>query len=134
MSVDTGNFGTTRIVIEVFYWFNSRLCLSVHGRRLSFVYVREDNLVIWTQLPDGDPDYSCGWRLDDVIPVNMDRRCSRVNSLATVCFGEKSSTVFVIYDSDPDTAYLVDLRSRLPLKNKVTSWHMFFMSRLGTRL
>jgi hypothetical protein len=58
VSVDTGNFGTTRIVIEVFYWFNSRLCLSVHGRRISFVYVREDNLVIWTQLPDGDPDYS----------------------------------------------------------------------------
>ncbi|CAL5007703.1 unnamed protein product [Urochloa decumbens] len=153
VSLKTWQLGTTRVLIDVMInWCNARLCSSAaFDGRLSFVYVSNDNLVIWTQR-DRVPDYNFGWELDEVITVNiMERRRSRTHSLATACFGQRSGTVFVIYDSDPDSACLLDLRSRFPSQtmtkvmgwneslNDVTAvpyevnWPRFFMSRLGTR-
>uniref|UniRef100_A0A0A9BJP4 Uncharacterized protein n=1 Tax=Arundo donax TaxID=35708 RepID=A0A0A9BJP4_ARUDO len=97
---------------------------------------------------DGAQAGTLVWRLAQFVQVGVDIGLFGIESLSPVCAGEKSGKVLVLYHSDPESAYVLNLQSGSATKvegwtrsfNYMTvvpceiNWPMFFMSRLGVQL
>ncbi|KAF8774966.1 hypothetical protein HU200_005013 [Digitaria exilis] len=85
------------------------------------------------------------WRFTGKAQVGVELGLLGIESLSSVCVGEKSGTALALYHSEPQCAYMLDLQSGSATKmegwtrafNYMTAvpyeinWPLFFMLRLG---
>ncbi|TVU43250.1 hypothetical protein EJB05_09699, partial [Eragrostis curvula] len=147
VSIDTERVGVTEIRFLALPgliptdWGNTWLCPSMVDGRLSFYYLDNDQLRIWNR-----QDGTEVWQLTQAIQLGTELGLSGTeSSLSTVCIGEKSNTMLVLNQQDPDNACVLHLRSRssamvagwessfnfVPAVPYEMNWSDFFMSRLA---
>jgi len=109
---------------------------------LSFLFVRDKRLEIWGNGEDED-----GNLMICTHGVHIDNGEPGLFGVEPVCLGEKSGTMLVLYNSDLNHAYLLDIhsgsttmiagwRGSLNYRTAVPyeiNWLEFFMSRLGVQ-
>ncbi|OEL33426.1 hypothetical protein BAE44_0005555 [Dichanthelium oligosanthes] len=136
--VRTKAFPPLPIPVQCSAW----LCTNVDGDgRLSLILLARDrNLEIWTQ-QDAN---GVAWRRAH---IHVNGAELGLSGMEPVCVAEKSGTMLVLYRSDPDNAYLLDIHSGSI--TMVAGWKQslnymtavpceinlleFFMSRLGVQ-
>ncbi|TVU34354.1 hypothetical protein EJB05_16186, partial [Eragrostis curvula] len=146
VSVNTGRVSMTKLPLDVLPRTirvdrdNVWLCLNMDGR-LSLCCLNKNILLT---LADGDQSGTDAWHLTQAIVVGVEVGLFGIESLSSVCIGEKSGTLLALYHSEPDRAYALDLQSGSTTKiagwnrsfNYMTAvpceinWQVFFMSRL----
>ncbi|KAJ1267723.1 hypothetical protein BS78_07G079400 [Paspalum vaginatum] len=109
VSLSTGGF---RIVtVNIPSGFSAWLCRDVGGARLSLVLVNDKHMKNWNlqMLEDGHEDGYAVW--PEARSVHVGGAEQGLSGMEPVCVGEKSGTMLVLYRSDRDHAYLLDLHS-----------------------
>nr|CAB3480328.1 unnamed protein product [Digitaria exilis] len=147
----TGRISATMLPFDVLpnemrvdLW-NACLGTSTEERLLLF-YVKDNHLMIWKH-GDGDQVGTSAWRFTSNAQVGVELGLLGIESLSSVCVGEKSGTALALYHSEPECAYMLDLQSGSATKmegwtrafNYMTAvpneinWPLFFMLRHGLR-
>ncbi|TVU43245.1 hypothetical protein EJB05_09694, partial [Eragrostis curvula] len=145
VSINTGRVSATILPFDVFQ-HAIRMALSYSwlctiDSKLSLLYIRNNQLVIWSH---GYQDGALAWRRTRSVQIGLGIGLFG-ESLSPVCGGENCGTVLALYKSDPQCAYVLDLQSGSATKvagwtrsfNYMTAvpyeinWPMFFMSQLG---
>lgn len=152
VGISTGSVSATELPLDMLPRImrmdrtNVWLCLSM-DERLSLIYLHNNYLWILTQKDGGLGGTGTAWLCTQSVPVGVELGLFGIESLSMISIGEKSSSVLVLYYSDPDNVYVLDLQSGSTTKlagwkrsfNYMTAvayeinWLEFFMSRLGVR-
>jgi hypothetical protein len=152
VSIITGRISVTKLPLDVLPYAiridrnNVWLCLDMDAR-LSLLCVIKNTLMTLTR-QDKNQSGTALWHLNLETEVGVELGLFGIESLSSVCVGEKSGTLLTLYHSDPGSVYLLDLQSGSTTKiagwiqsfNYMTTvpyetnWKEFFMSQLGVRL